>query len=630
VRKYDISSAKLTGTADATGWSQVHDFTPDDDEKKRKRGRLIAVIAVTGEFSEGRQLTTVTLGREILTRLHEEYFGDLELSAFNALKQGVDKILTEFTQEFGRVEVGALGLVDDVVYAAVGGGAQAHLSRGGSLAKILESREGKNVSASGFPQEGDVFVLGTSEFFGHVSQSQLIESLETGQPQAVVDALGPAVHSQASGATAAVVVKFEGGQTIPILAGGKKEDDQGLRMKGKRSFKENLVKKIDRILEIMPRRRIVVRSDMKDLEEEKKKQVAVTVGITLLVILVVSIGFGVWQRRTNIIKSRYESRIQEATHQLDEAQSLVELNPARARELVLSAKNTADGLRAEGIKDPQLEDLIGKIQEKMGEVAGIYETDSEIFLDLELVSSGLSGDEVALSDARMLVLDKNGKKIVSIGVDTKKTNVIAGPDELSSPKTIAIYADRNFVLDSFGISEIDGDIKLAIKNDWEGDVLIAAYTNNMYVLDKATSKVWRYGGSSAGEFGEGSEWFGAGVTPDLSSAKALAIDGSIWVLENSGVISKFSLGKQDSFAVKGLESGIEGASDIFTSDESEYLYVLDSANSRVVVLTKAGDYKAQYISDQIGQTKEIVVSEPQEKLILLTGDKLYWLELKHL
>jgi hypothetical protein len=49
-----------------------------------------------------------------------------------------------------------------------------------------------------------------------------------------------------------------------------------------------------------------------------------------------------------------------------------------------------------------------------------------------------------------------------------------------------------------------------------------------------------------------------------------------------------------------------------------------------LVVDKDGNYKAQYISDNIKTATKIVVSETDKKMILLEGDKLYSLDIKHL
>lgn len=46
-----------------------------------------------------------------------------------------------------------------------------------------------------------------------------------------------------------------------------------------------------------------------------------------------------------------------------------------------------------------------------------------------------------------------------------------------------------------------------------------------------------------------------------------------------------------------------------------------------MVLDKNGDYQAQYVSEKIGEAIDLVVSEKEKQIILLTGDKLYSIEL---
>lgn len=84
--------AKVVGTPTNGFWSQVHTFSPEDPVKKEKRGDLLAVLVLSG-VPEG--IEAVAAGREVLARLHEEYYGHLEGSPFERLKESLAKISQE-------------------------------------------------------------------------------------------------------------------------------------------------------------------------------------------------------------------------------------------------------------------------------------------------------------------------------------------------------------------------------------------------------------------------------------------------------------------------------------------------------------------------------------------------------
>src|SRR3972149_5387158 len=110
---FDLISPKLPGNPGTAGWAQVHEFAPEDPEKLESRGRLFAVVA-TGRHEEG--VDAVSAGRELLARLHEEYFGGEQGPAFAGLQNAVKKFSDEFGQSWGEVEIAAFALVEDVVY----------------------------------------------------------------------------------------------------------------------------------------------------------------------------------------------------------------------------------------------------------------------------------------------------------------------------------------------------------------------------------------------------------------------------------------------------------------------------------------------------------------------------------
>ena len=173
----EISSAKLTGNPTLPGWSQAYDYKPEDPKQFEKRGHLFAVIATSRE-DEG--VDKVSAGREILTRLHEEYFGKLEETPFNCLKGAIEKVINEFSPTWGDIEIAAVSLIDNVIYSAAGGGSQVAIFRKGMFAKILQSKEKEVTDASGYPEDKDILFLGSKEFFVGLTDGFIKESLEKG------------------------------------------------------------------------------------------------------------------------------------------------------------------------------------------------------------------------------------------------------------------------------------------------------------------------------------------------------------------------------------------------------------------------------------------------------------------
>jgi hypothetical protein len=82
------------------------------------------------------------------------------------------------------------------------------------------------------------------------------------------------------------------------------------------------------------------------------------------------------------------------------------------------------------------------------------------------------------------------------------------------------------------------------------------------------------------------------------------------------------------FSLSGIFPGLVNPGAIYTNEELEYLYILDPDNKRVVVVGKDGEYKAQYIADGIGEARNLVVSEEEKKIILLTGERLLSIEMR--
>ncbi|MCX6724800.1 MAG: hypothetical protein NTV20_01730, partial [Candidatus Shapirobacteria bacterium] len=114
MEKFLLHCAKIVGTPTGTSGSWVHAFSPQEAEKLSKRGHLLAVIGLT-EFAGMSEIAAV--GKEIISRLQEEYYGNLESSAFHQLQNTINKVSQEVKEgtEF-KLDMGAVGVVDNILY----------------------------------------------------------------------------------------------------------------------------------------------------------------------------------------------------------------------------------------------------------------------------------------------------------------------------------------------------------------------------------------------------------------------------------------------------------------------------------------------------------------------------------
>lgn len=631
MQELNLTSAKLTGNPGESGWAQVHEFKPDDEEKFAKRGHLFAVIS-TSENKESAE--TVVVGREFLSRLHEEYFGKLDISAFNALKRATETVINEFSESWGGIEIAAVAYLDGTVYSAAGGGASVYIFRKGMLAPILKSKSGEVISASGHPQINDQVVLATSKFTQNVGEGVIKGALESGSPADAAESFAPMIHSKDdTGSVGVCVINFgEEDVLAPIeveseekLSVEEKEEEKAMVQKPSPQVPMFLKKASSLIKNVIPQKALKIRRSEIDVEDAQKKRIAMTTGAILLGLLLISIFFGVRQRRINEERSRYEERLTQARHELDEAKSLFTLNPERARELFASSSQIVEQLENEGVEDQELAQLKEEIQLSRQRVLGEHDVASEQFIDLGLLND-TTVDQLTSTPDAIYVLDRQKDRVVEIQVGNKKTEVVAGPAQIKDAISIAVYAGRVFVNEEDGIYEVGDARTQAVEKEWDGDILFGAYAANLYVLGLSESEIWRYAGTDAG-FSSQNDWLAPGIEPDLSGVISMAIDGSIWILTESGNVEKYTRGNAQPLSDISASPPMLDPRYIYTNEELDNIYILDPETARVVAFDKEGNYKAQYKNEVFRTADGLFVSESVNKIIVPDGDKLFSVDL---
>jgi len=665
--RFSLLISKIVGAANERQWSQVHTFTPTK-EKLRTRGTLMTVVCLQARDTEEGVVDLASFGKEIIQRLHEQYFGadDNSRSLLDHLSRSAESVVGEFPQVVAEVVVGVILPVEisshlGVLYLAVVGPSAAVLMRSGRLYRILAGvsslqTEGgqKAVTASGFVQEGDLLLLGTANFFSLISSSVLQNALLASDPVEASSILAPLVHGNEENSGVAAVLglvrkaasmphgpleseeeiqETEGLEEAPSQKGGSLSGRWSVLF----SFLSGIFRRLTRRIQSAPTASmfvprpasggIVVRA-----EEGKRRSLMFSVAMVILLLLVVSVFFG-WRRRIALEREKAFAVVWEVVeHQYQEALGLVDLNPLRSRALLSQAKKQIeDELAAvDGFSKGQREKLNKRLEElsqALEQVSGEHRlTEVPVFLDLSLVRPNTYGEVLAIHEDTLVVLDRSSGVLFRIGVSKKSAEPVGGGSLLSGAALASVYAGRGFVLANAGVVEVSLSGKtsaVVIERDpeWSDIVDLSVFGGNLYLLDRGTQEIFRYQGAEAG-FGPRTRWLGEGVSPDLSDAVSLAIDGDIWVLKSQSIL-RFTRGSPSTFSISGLDIPFSQPSTLYTSDGSERVYVLDRGNRRVVVLDKNGEYREQYIWDGIQTASDMVVSEKEGKILLLSGAMIY-------
>jgi len=615
--KFLLEIAKIVGTSTQNSGSWVHAFSPSQAEKISQRGQLLAVIGIANPPEE---VEIATAGREIISRLHEEYFGDLIASPLEQLKKAVEKIGLETTGEV-EIDVGAIAVVGNVLYGAVNNGARLVLARKGKVATILVGKE----TISGYLEDGDLFCLGTGEFFQLVPQGVLQAALTTNSPSEATESIAPVVHGQEDGGKAAAVIfkvkKQEFKETeLPEI---KKQDRELNRIfqVGKTIAAKVKEKTLEKITSLAESQKKTPRS----------QKTVITVALILLLILGVSVVLGARQRRHPGLTQKTSVLLEQAQEKLKEGKDLLTLNPTKASQLLLEAQDLTQQIESAGLKTEEFLKFQEELRQTLGKVLKEHQVEGAVFFDLELIKANAKGDNLTVLADQLVILDEVQSTIYGLGIKDKKSTILASGEKLRGIRLIAMLGDKIYALTEEGILETE----LRIKKDasWGEIVDMAGFGTSLYLLDKK-GEIWKYPIAENG-FGTKQKWL-KGEAADFSQVVSVAIDGAIWVLGNDGKIWKFIQGTEENFRVTGLAKSLLNPSIIYTDSEQSSLYVLDKGNSRIVVLKKTGEYDSEYvwpaspsqggqgIKDAVG----LVVSEKEKKIFLLGGSKIYTLELK--
>jgi len=626
----DILLSKIVPNPTDTTWAQAYTT-------------LNVYITLSIEDKIGKT-NVKTHGKELLEKLQREFFA-LDDKSLENIKNAVGNVTKNISEEYNySMIVGAI--VGDVLYIVIGSSGQVAIKRNDSSGVIATGVEGELHGFSGKLQHDDVVVFETGDFAKKLPLSDLSEYLASSDVAQIAENITPMIHEGSKGTESAIIIQFKDLNDI-----SKKSDEKDFATEDEEEAPtekggEEKVEKEDYSAEKLWSKEPHENRGIEDLSEEEnaeeeaprekkplipfkfkipklkfdKRTIIVGVVILLIAVLVGGVAYTGHLKSQEKNLAEFNKVFQPAMEKFDEGEKLESLNKSLALEdFNASLSLTKDALSkfSKGSSEYQkLTDLQSKIDSKISALGGGSSAKNiKEFLkpsgDLKSITS------ITAKGGTLLVLDKTGKQVATVGTDgkVKKTYDIKQGDSFISSDDKFIYTMGQTVT---SIDRGNGEVKQIFKG--AKGTSFDIFGSNVYAL--SGSDILKYKAPSY----EGASYF-----TDKPSFKNTPVDisisGPIWVLEANGGVERFTKGKNDNIELSGLTGAISEGAKIYADSDNDNVYIMDVKNQRVVVLNDEGVYQNQYEGSFIKDGNSFAIDEKNKVGYVVSGNSIYSFDL---
>lgn len=363
------------------------------------------------------------------------------------------------------------------------------------------------------------------------------------------------------------------------------------------------------------------------------KLVGIGAGI-VVVIFITSISMGRAQQRAATEQAAYESQITKIEEKRTAAEAaIIYGNTQNAQMLLADAQALIATLpRDTNAQETKANDLSRATTELLGKTRGLETvtptTIAELPDQFAFPLVGLMSAETAMygisADAAPWRINEVSKALERVDIGTSPAQHVTSVTR-EGKDVLVVDMDQRLWRSTTGTPSVtsltSGTDGMASVED------LVSYNNNVYALTASGGQIVKMRPQGLG-FEAGTPWI-SGKTSDISQAIALAIDGDVWVLTNTDVVV-FASGKETPWNHAAIDPALVKPLDIWTDVDSAYLYILDGADGRVIVLEKeSGNIVAQYVSN-ISSIVGFAVRENENRIILATPTTVYSYTASHL
>lgn len=566
-----------------------------------------------------------TKGRQILSELSDFYFDFESALAGEKLNAAFAEAQKKFEAEEFAILLASIS--GKILYLIGKGGVEVYLKRSEKLSPLL-SVGAPNQLISGFLQEGDKVLFSTSSlinFLGEDLAKALDLPLEPFEEE-ITDRIGAS--------------NLENQGLAALLAETEPEQAEGVKLPP--LHQENLTNVNSDgeslVLDHQDKRKILTDS-LGFLWSQKKYfpksgRGRLAIAVILIAVIALGVGFKIKGNKDAKVSADFTQAMQQANDDFNAAKGLASLNPADAKSKLDMAATKVKVALSLKPKSTDAQNLKKQIEQDSGSILQQFKvSDFPLFLDIDLVKKNFRATKFSMSDGKILLLDPAVKTLVVIDLSKKSNQILAGLEQLGEALLSSLNGSLAFVYSKDkGILKVDSTNQKSTSvskkdSDWGEIRDIYSFAGNVYLLDSLKNQIWKYLPTADG-YSDAREYLNKGTTVDLGNVLRMQIESSVYVLKSGGEMLRFTRGDKDNFSYSGIPSGLKDPKSFFVSSDTDNLYILDSGNSRLLILTKTGSYKGAISGDKFAEASDLVVDEKGKKVYLLDGSKIFQVDLK--
>ncbi len=507
------------------------------------------------------------------------------------------------------------------------GGVKILLVRGGNIINMGENLEKQEIEpyplkvffsvVSGKLEQGDLIMVITEDIYNFLLKRGLVSRLadkgSRTEEEDIKEILPSSLFKKGEGADTAGALLL-----IALKKEIKKESRTTILFQNQKDFSwqavfEPLLKPFKKLKKKMPK-------NIRGKKSKKKRRLlpyfsfrlSKRVVLVLLLLAILLLGFLIFRQKQERNKAEIREKINNIEEKIAEAEnySIFERR-SEANELLKQAWREISSLPEE---TPKVKKLRQTTEQKLLHLNNLEEI-KEPQLIFEMDSQELSpADILTTGSAIYLQTDKGiyqvspreqfipSNQIIDLGTEYQDTAIF-----YSSPANIVSPEDQEWVSES-------------INSYNEKFLEMVSYWSSLYFLTE-DCRVIKYPSVANLRWGKPREWLKNEFS--CPNPKSLAIDGSVWILDGDNKVWKLYQGDLEDSIELDIFPFAEEIKKIATRSTLPYLYLLEPAQKRIIIIEKNGKLVKQIRSDKFTNLKGIAISETGKTIWVLSNNKVY-------